>query len=157
MLSRAAISASWFCTISMASSRPGVAAIQGLQLQCQALPEVARCDAARLQRLHDAQRGLELSGLDVRQPAAELLERLTQEAILVERVHDQVREHVVALGQPEKQQLLAQGVVEGRRGGGPLGPVRRVIATAAAAGGSRRNPGRVGGVSEAPRSSLPPG
>ena len=101
--------------------------VHGLQLQRQALRQIPRRDAGRLQRLHDAQRRFKLARGCSGGQRCELFQRLTQEAILIERIDDQIREHVIALGESEQEQLLAQGAAQRGWGGGPLGPVRGVI------------------------------
>ncbi len=116
----------------MAVARPGVVALQRIELQAQTFDKVARGNSGGLQRLHDSQRRLELSGRDARRERREVGERLAQEPILIERIDNEMGEIVITLRQSQQQQLLSQRVVQRRRRGGPLRPIRRVVARGAA-------------------------
>ncbi len=87
--------------------------IQGLKLQRETLAETARRDSRRLQRLHDAQRRLQIFGVDIFDVSGEFehfLQRLAQKSVLVQGVDDPVRELIVTLSEAEQQQLLPQRI-----------------------------------------------
>src|SRR5690606_5863664 len=65
-------------------------------------------------------------------------QRLPQETVLIERIDDQIGEHVVALAESEEQELFAQGVAERRGRGRPLRPVRRLLSAATGAARDRK-------------------
>jgi hypothetical protein len=85
--------------------------VQRLQLQGETFTQIAGAHAAGLERLHDAQRGFQLTGLGLARHGLYFLERLAQKAILVEGLDYQVGQGVITLGQPQKQQLFVQRVM----------------------------------------------
>ena len=138
VLSLAAIRDSLFCTTSRAMLRPGVSRSIASSCSARHSPRSARRDAARLERLDDAQRRLDLSRRRARRQRRDVLERQAQEAVVVQGVDDEVREHVIALRQAQKQQLLTQRVMQGRGRGGPFRPVGRLLAAAATTAAGRK-------------------
>ena len=80
---------------------PGQRGVEPLQLQRQTFTQVARGDAAWLQTLNDAQRGLELFGGHVHVVGEHLVERLAQIAILIDCFDDEIGEHIITLRQPQ--------------------------------------------------------
>ena len=74
----------------------GKSRIQLLQLQAETLGKIARGNAARLKRLHDAQRRRQLLRREIRSFREKLIERLAQKAILIECIDDEIGERVIA-------------------------------------------------------------
>jgi hypothetical protein len=126
--------------------RDGLVAVLGiarqrLQLQLEALGDVAGADAGGLEVLHVAQRDLQLLDLDVGNRGAggltQLLELALEVAVLVEVADDDGRQLLVALGEAGERQLLHEVVLQRGLEGGELGEIVAVVILAprAAAGG----------------------
>ncbi len=116
---------------------PGGGLGKRAQLQLQALGRRARADAGRIQVLQVLERDREIVGLDPelrRQHLRDLLERLRQVAVLVERVDEHRDQPAVALGQRRQRELLEQMVAQRRRLGGELRVIRLVAFLASCAG-----------------------
>ena len=97
-----------------------VGVVDRRQLQQQALGDVARADARRIERLHALQRDLHLGFLDRGRHArrlGELVELDAQVAVVVERFDDRAGERVIALLERQHVDLAVQVLAQADVGG----------------------------------------
>ncbi|MNE34005.1 hypothetical protein D3C80_1277050 [compost metagenome] len=118
--------------------QPGRAGRQLLQLQEQALAEVARADAQRLELLHAVQDHLHLVQLDVQfgiERLEDLLEAFVEIAVVVDRIDDRHGDQPVVVAHRRQVELPEQVAVQAfaRRGAGGEVPLV-IVADRQAAG-----------------------
>ncbi len=113
----------------------------GLQLQLEALRDVARAHARGLEVVHVAQRDVEVLDLEVRDRAqrgfVKLFQALLEVAVFVEVAHDERGHLLVALGEAGERELLQQVLLERGLGGGELREVVAILVLGARAAGGR--------------------
>ena len=102
--------------------RSPAAVLELAQLQQQALPEIARCDTRRLERLDQAQRDGEFVIVGRRLETGQRLEFLEadpQVTVVIECFDDRRHHHAVALGRGQQLHLrakvVAQRCIDGRQ------------------------------------------